>query len=96
MIKQVLAAEKVINRKREEKPLVLHVETKKRISRLSTNLDDDRKIEKPTMVIEEMPLLVCELKEVPRRREVAEGDITQEVVEENQTDWDQLLSLIHI
>ena len=48
-------------------------------------------IGKPTMIIEERPLLVPELIKAPGG-EVAEDDVIQEVVDKNETDMDLLIA----
>ena len=82
---------KKINRCGEEESLFLHMKTEEELAeKVPICVMTKEVIRKPTMVIKEM--LVPELIEAPGG-EVAQDDVMQEVVDENQTDLDQLMAV---
>ena len=88
-IKRVALVEEKVNRSGQEEPSLLQAEMEEELAEeIQISVTTKEVIGKPTMGVETKLLLVPELIEAPEGK-VAEDEVTQEVVDENQTNLDQ-------
>ena len=84
-IKQVSFAEEEVNKSDQGEPFLLQVEMEELSEEVQISVTAKEVIEKPTMHVKENPLFVPELM-------VDEDEVTQGVVDENQSHLDQLMA----